>query len=451
MYGPPYYQRRGRPRAQQGGGRRNNDLYLIYVLISTCLRHVSELDYKPPITIALLVINILVHILPELFLPWGIDFRSVRGICLQPARILEVLLPSLFAFFSIFDSSSGGRGRRGRGSSWAQRLWEAATGTAFTTYSSSSSSSSWWSPSAYDRWHEGLSRTYLSALVHGDDVHLYYNMLSLLYKGVTLERALGSPLFLRLVLFSWAVSHTLILLLASFLHTLPFIPPSFTSFYTCSVGFSAVLFSLKYVAYSRDPTGWTSVAGFQVPLGKASWIELVVTSFLSPNASFAGHLCGIVAGVLWVEGGKVDGWVRGRMREVRRRYTYRSGASGYHVPPTAPSQPGMGGGRAAGRAGRREGGREEGSSVTQEATRRAWAEQQRQPVASGRRSPVAAAAVGGGPEGMEGLYRPLYPHVPVAEVVDVDDGPRLPTYEEATRLGWGGEELRQRTSRGREL
>ena len=169
MYAPPYHQRRGRPRPQQGDGRRNNDSYLIYVLISTCFRHLSELEYKPPITIALLALNILVHILPELFLPWGVDFRSVRGICLQPAQILELLLPS-FYYLSIFDSSSSGRG--GGSISWADLLWKAATGTPSTTYSSSSSSS-WWTVSTYDRWHEGLSRIYLSALVHGDDVHLY--------------------------------------------------------------------------------------------------------------------------------------------------------------------------------------------------------------------------------------------------------------------------------------
>jgi len=175
MYAPPYYQHRGRPRPQQGGGRRNNDSYLIYVLISTCFRHLSELEYKPPITIGLLALNILVHILPELFLPWGVDFRSVRGICLQPAQILELLLPS-FSYFSIFDSSSGRGGRGGGSSSWGDLLWKAATGTPSSTYSSSSSSS-WWSVSTYDRWHEGLSRIYLSALVHGDDIHLYCTFL----------------------------------------------------------------------------------------------------------------------------------------------------------------------------------------------------------------------------------------------------------------------------------
>jgi len=84
----------------------------------------------------------------------------------------------------------------------------------------------------------------------------------------------------------------------------------------------------------------------------------------------------------------------------------------------------------------------------QEAIRRSLAEQRRQQAASGRRpaaaAAAAAAAAGGGEGGMEGMYRPIYPHVPVAEVVSVDDGPRLPSYEEATGP-------RRRQSREREL
>ncbi|EWM29995.1 rhomboid domain-containing protein 1 [Nannochloropsis gaditana] len=290
MYGPPY-RPRGRPYPRQG--RRNNDSYIIYVLLSTIFRYINELEYKPPVTIAFLTLNIMVHLMPEFFLPWGFDFRSVRDICLLPAHILE-LLPSLSSLFSSVQGDTLGRGlgRGGRNRPRSGNVWAEFIRNNFSSYRSSSA---WWSPSMHDRWREAASRIFLSALVHGDDVHLYYNMLSLLYKGATLERALGSLPFLRLVFFAWGVSHTLILLLATFLHSLSF--PS-SSFYSCSVGFSAVLFALKYVSYARDPDSWTTVAGFRVPLGKASWVELVVTSFLTPNASFLGHLCGILAGIL---------------------------------------------------------------------------------------------------------------------------------------------------------
>lgn len=38
----------------------------------------------------------------------------------------------------------------------------------------------------------GLQRLLLSALVHGDDRHLYYNMTSLLWKGINLEASMGT-------------------------------------------------------------------------------------------------------------------------------------------------------------------------------------------------------------------------------------------------------------------
>lgn len=41
--------------------------------------------------------------------------------------------------------------------------------------------------------------------------------------------------------------------------------------------------------------------GFSVNIRYAVWLELVLISVLVPNASFLGHLCGILAGMLYVE------------------------------------------------------------------------------------------------------------------------------------------------------
>lgn len=41
--------------------------------------------------------------------------------------------------------------------------------------------------------------------------------------------------------------------------------------------------------------------GFRVHTRYATWLELALISFLVPNASFLGHLCGIMAGILYVE------------------------------------------------------------------------------------------------------------------------------------------------------
>lgn len=43
------------------------------------------------------------------------------------------------------------------------------------------------------------------------------------------------------------------------------------------------------------------VMGFRVHTRYAAWLELVLISMVVPNASFLGHLCGILAGILYVE------------------------------------------------------------------------------------------------------------------------------------------------------
>jgi rhomboid domain-containing protein 1 len=57
------------------------------------------------------------------------------------------------------------------------------------------------------------------------------------------------------------------------------------------VGFSAVLFALKYVLNATSP-GSSVVGGIAVPTRWAAWVELVLISLVTPNASFLGHLCG---------------------------------------------------------------------------------------------------------------------------------------------------------------
>ena len=63
----------------------------------TICRRLSELERKPPVTCLLLGLNIAAYVLPEAFLPWGIDLTEVTGVCLQPARIVKLMLPSFSA------------------------------------------------------------------------------------------------------------------------------------------------------------------------------------------------------------------------------------------------------------------------------------------------------------------------------------------------------------------
>jgi rhomboid domain-containing protein 1 len=53
-------------------------------------------------------------------------------------------------------------------------------------------------------------RLFTAAVFHADDTHLYYNMLSLLWKGSQLELSMGSPRFAATLASLTALSHSLV-------------------------------------------------------------------------------------------------------------------------------------------------------------------------------------------------------------------------------------------------
>ena len=142
-----------------------------------------------------------------------------------------------------------------------------------------------------------LKRLVLSALYHADDVHLIYNMLSFLWKGVQLESQLGSKAFAltlgQLLLLSQTSMVAVSKLLATFT---PWTAPYNSE---CAIGFSAVIFALKTVLNSSDPS-FSNVAGILLPTRYMAWAELLLIQFLVPNASFVGHLSGILAGLMYL-------------------------------------------------------------------------------------------------------------------------------------------------------
>lgn len=147
--------------------------------------------------------------------------------------------------------------------------------------------------------HAVVRRLTMSLVTHANEFHLYYNMSSLLYKGSQLEAAMGSASFAVMVAVLSALTQAIYVALAFAFRgstALPFLD----SWNVCCVGFSGVLFALKVVKARSDPTsGWRHVFGLQVPVGWATWLELVVASLVNPRASFSAHLAGILAGYAW--------------------------------------------------------------------------------------------------------------------------------------------------------
>lgn len=144
------------------------------------------------------------------------------------------------------------------------------------------------------------SRILLSPFFHGDDWHLYYNMLSFSIKGRSLEKRHGSVYFF-ILLAVFTVSCSLIYVIIEY--TGFSINGSRLLLDNCAVGFSGVIFALKVLTTHNLPDGNVQAFGiFTLPSKYAYWAELIMISYLTPNASFAGHLAGIIVGLLYIYG-----------------------------------------------------------------------------------------------------------------------------------------------------
>ncbi|XP_017292633.1 rhomboid-related protein 4 isoform X1 [Kryptolebias marmoratus] len=148
-------------------------------------------------------------------------------------------------------------------------------------------------------WFKDWRRLLLSPFHHADDWHLYFNMVSFLWKGTRLERRLGGAWFLYLLSVFSLLTGLVYLLLEALLTELTD-DQSYSM--TCAVGFSGVLFALKVLGNHYQPGGVTYVMGFPVSNRYASWVELVLIHITAPGTSFVGHLAGILVGLLYTSG-----------------------------------------------------------------------------------------------------------------------------------------------------
>ncbi|KAG9494224.1 hypothetical protein GDO78_001857 [Eleutherodactylus coqui] len=123
-------------------------------------------------------------------------------------------------------------------------------------------------------------RFLLAPFHHVDDWHLYFNMLSLIWKGSTLERRLGSALFAKIIVVFSLLTDVVYVLLEFLLSEI-----THDEYYMiqCAVGFSGVLFALKVLINHYYP-GWSIIIfDIQVPNKYACWAELVLIYLLIPK------------------------------------------------------------------------------------------------------------------------------------------------------------------------
>ncbi|VDK52718.1 unnamed protein product [Anisakis simplex] len=156
-------------------------------------------------------------------------------------------------------------------------------------------------PSRIINRHEWI-RMLASVVMHGDDMHLYYNMVSLLWKGRRLEKRLGSWRFL-LILLTFAISTSIGIVALSVLATDVLHLHDLGLMHQCAVGFSGVLFALKVLHTTYFPYEDAMLLGWMpIPSRYACWAELILIQLLAPEASFVGHLAGILVGLLYTYG-----------------------------------------------------------------------------------------------------------------------------------------------------
>lgn len=148
-------------------------------------------------------------------------------------------------------------------------------------------------------WFKDWRRLLLSPLHHADDWHLYFNMVSFLWKGTKLERRLGGAWFIYLLSVFSLLTGLVYLVLEAVLTELTQ-DQSYSM--ACAVGFSGVLFALKVLNNHYHPGGVTYVYGFPVSNHYASWVELILIHITAPGTSFVGHLAGILVGLLYTTG-----------------------------------------------------------------------------------------------------------------------------------------------------
>ncbi|KAH6929464.1 hypothetical protein HPB50_000281 [Hyalomma asiaticum] len=142
-------------------------------------------------------------------------------------------------------------------------------------------------------------RIFYGAIEHGDSMHLYYNMTSFVWKGINIEKKVGSAQFAWILFLLTTVTGVLMVALYYLLGT--YVDAIFYS--RCSIGFSGVIFALKVLDNVLYPEQSRNLFGLHVtlPSGLIVWLELILVQVMAGNnCSFVGHLAGVLAGFIYI-------------------------------------------------------------------------------------------------------------------------------------------------------
>ncbi|XP_037572523.1 rhomboid-related protein 4 [Dermacentor silvarum] len=141
-------------------------------------------------------------------------------------------------------------------------------------------------------------RIFYGAIEHMDSMHLYYNMVSFVWKGMILEDIVGTVQFVWIIFQLTTLTGVLIVGLYYLLGI--YADPIF--YKHCGIGFSGVIFALKVLNNVKYPGQSRNILGVQVtlPSGFIVWFEPLLVQLITGNGSFVGHFAGVLAGLVYV-------------------------------------------------------------------------------------------------------------------------------------------------------
>jgi len=184
-----------RRRGRYGG---NIDSFILMKLLYEAYSYITRLEFTPYVTIFFLFLNVYYHVFPNATC-MGYYMGDITKNCLCPENIATYYLTGRNTDDNLL-----------RGISNFIQGNKISLGFPY-------------------------NRLFLSGLIHSTDMHLYGNMSSLLWKGCNLERIYGGKRFLFLMLYSWFMSHTLLVLVTYFLYKYVYVHDKYGSGYgTCA-------------------------------------------------------------------------------------------------------------------------------------------------------------------------------------------------------------------------
>lgn len=148
--------------------------------------------------------------------------------------------------------------------------------------------------------YDGTIRYFFSSpFFHLSFFHVTFNMIATYFLGKQIERQMGSLSILGQVFVATFFSGLIYDFCLAFISK---ISSDKSYMYTCSAGFSGVLFYFILVAIRLYNVPTISFCGFPVPTFIYPWLMLLIMSLLSNGVSFWGHFSGLISGYLYLWG-----------------------------------------------------------------------------------------------------------------------------------------------------